>query len=272
MENKIHLHYIAYSSETLKDLPHDAELLNNLGNERPDWFEYWPMRQFLLSRNLQEDSFYGFFSPKFSQKTLLTFTEAKNIVAQHYETKDVILFSPQPDMGAFFLNVFEQNETFDPGFIDTCEAFFRHFGSEIPLRQLVMDSRTTVFSNYFVARPAFWREWLYWTEIIFAVCETGYPDSLQKQLTYATTYPGAVQRKVFFVERIASLLLTLQPHWRVHAANPFSMAWSASTKFRDYPTECYIHDALKIAFNDLQHSQYIEAFTNIRNKIFHKIN
>ena len=41
---------------------------------------------------------------------------------------DVLIFSPQPDMGALFLNVFEQAETFDPGMIATFEAVLTRLG------------------------------------------------------------------------------------------------------------------------------------------------
>ena len=264
MKSNIYLHHIAYSPETLAMVEPGYIILNNLDNKRPDWFEYWPIRNFLLNATMDENSFYGYFSPKFSSKTGLSYNNVLNCIEENIDRADVFLFSPQPDMGAFFLNVFEQGETFDPGLIATYEEFLRHFGQEIPLNNLIMDSRTIVFSNYFVARPKFWREWLRWNELLFLVCE-GPQTALQDKLRYRTTYPGAVERKVFLVERTASLLLKLQPQWRTYAANPFSMAWSMS-KFRDFPVECYIHDALKIAFNEQRYPQYIEAFSEIRNR------
>lgn len=264
MKSNIYLHHIAYSPETLVNAEPGYIVLNNLENKRPDWFEYWPIRNFLLNTEMDENSFYGFFSPKFSTKTGLNYTDVFNCIEDNIKQADVFLFSPQPDMGAFFLNVFEQGETFDPGLIAAYEEFLLHVGQAIPLRNLVMDSRTIVFSNYFVARPKFWREWLHWNELLFSICE-GPPTDLQNKLRYCTTYPGAVERKVFLVERTASLLLTLQPEWRTYAVNPFSMAWSM-TRLRDFPIECYIHDALKIAFNEQKYPQYIEAFSEIRNK------
>ena len=41
---------------------------NNIyGNK--SWFELWPILKFLEGRELEENTFYGFFSPKFSLKT-----------------------------------------------------------------------------------------------------------------------------------------------------------------------------------------------------------
>jgi hypothetical protein len=115
-----------------------------------------------------------------------------------------------------------------------------------------------------VARPAFWREWLALNEQLFAVCE-GQPNPLQQALTQPTTYPGGAQRKVFLMERVASLLLATQPHWRTQAANPFGFGWSMS-RFRQHPTEAIISDALKMAFRDQGYPEYMRAFASIRER------
>jgi hypothetical protein len=259
----VHLYQIAYSPQTLAALEPGYLLLDNLANERPDWYEYWPIRRFLLNETLDEQAFYGFFSPKFGRKTQLTHADVQRFVQQHAEQIDVALFSPQPDMGAFFLNVFEQGETFDPGLIEAFEGFLAEIGRPVPLRQLVMDSRQIVFSNYFVARPAFWRAWFELAERFFAVCE-GEATPLQRALTVATSYQGA-QRKVFLQERIASLLLTIEPRWRTKAADPFTMGWSTS-RFREHPTEAFISDALKLAFREQGFGEYLQAFAAVRQR------
>jgi hypothetical protein len=264
---KISLHQIAYSSATKAAVEPGYCVLDNLANERPDWYEYWPIRRFLLAESLDDSAMYGFFSPKFGSKTGLSHGDVATFVQRHAAEADVVLFSPQPDMGAFFLNVFEQGETFDPGLIDAYEAFLAHIGRPVPLRALVMDSRQTVFSNYFVARPAFWREWLALNEALFAVCESPDDSPLKSALTAPTTYPGpggAAQRKVFLMERAASLLLATQA-WRSVAHNPFGMGWSTS-RFREHPTEAYISDALKIAWRDQRYPQYLQAFATIRER------
>ncbi|MBI3368555.1 MAG: hypothetical protein HY021_08965 [Burkholderiales bacterium] len=260
----VHLYQIAYSEATRDALQPGFALLDNLANPRPDWYEYWPMRRFLLEQTLDEDAFYGIFSPKFSAKTSLSHAEVTQFVQAHAQQADVLLFSPQPDMGAFFLNVFEQGETFDPGLIDAYSAFLDAIGRPLPLRQLVMDSRHIVFSNYFVARPAFWREWLALNEAMFAFCE-GPDGAVKAGLTFATSYPPAVQRKVFLQERAASLLLATQPRWRSLAYNPFGMAWSMS-RFREHPTDAYISDALKRAWRDERYPQYLQAFVEVRER------
>ena len=259
----VHLHQIAYSPAALAAIEPGYLVLDNLANPRPDWFEYWPIRNFLLTQTLEEDAFYAFFSPKFGAKTSLNHAQVTAFVQAAAPTADVVLFSPQPDMGCFFLNVFEQAETFDAGLIDCYETFLATIGQAVPpLRGLVMDSRQIIFSNYFVARPAFWREWLALNEQMFAICE-GPQSALQQGLTHVTSYPGSAQRKVFLMERVASLLLTVQPQWRTKAHDPYGFGWSMS-RFRQHPNEAVISDALKIAYRDQGFPEYMEGFARIR--------
>ncbi len=263
----IHLYQIAYSQTTRATVEAGYQVLDNLANPRPDWFEYWPIRGHLLNQPLDEDSLYGFFSPKFGQKTGLRHADVQRFVAESAPNADVVIFSPQPDMGAFFLNVFEQGETFDPGLIAAYAQFLTDIGRPVELGQLVMDSRQISFSNYFVARPAFWREWLVVNEAMFEICE-GPDTALKTALCQDTSYnspAGAAQRKVFLVERVASLLLATQTQWRSVAYNPFNFGWSMS-RFREHPIEAYISDALKMAFRENKHPQYMEAFSAVRHR------
>ena len=259
---EVNLFQIIYSEQIAKTIDQTYKTLNNIQNERPDWFEYWPIRHFLLKTKLDESSFYGFFSPKFESKTNLKHDQVCEFVRANAPNADVFLFSPQPDMSAFFLNVFEQAELFDPGTIDAYEKFLNQIGRPTNLRSLVMDARQVVFSNYFVARPAFWREWLTLNEALFQLCEDD-TSSLGKELCHPSTYPGNVQRKVFLQERAASYLLSTQPHWRSMNYNSFGMGWSMS-RFREFPTEAIISDALKLAYKIHGHPEYLSAYAKVR--------
>jgi hypothetical protein len=267
----LHLHQIAYSAATQAAIPPGWLVLDNHANPRPDWFEYGPIRRFLLNQTLDDDAWYAFFSPKFCAKTGLSLQDVQQFVRAFEADTDVFLFSPQPDMGAFFLNVFEQAETFDAGLIDAYSAFLDHIGRPAPLRTLVMDSRQTVFSNYFIAKPAFWREWLALNEPLYAICEgpgEGSEAAIKASFTRPTSYSGpagAAQRKVFVLERAASLILATQPAWRSRAHNPYGFGWSTS-RFREHPTEAYISDALKMAWRDQRYPQYMQAFMAVRER------
>lgn len=261
----VHLFQIAYSAASLAAVEPGYAVLDNLDNLRPDWYEYWPIRRHLTTQPLDEDAFYGFFSPKFGEKTGLSHAQVTAFVQEAAADHDVMLFSPQPDMGAFFLNVFEQGEAFDPGLMAAVEGFLASIGRHDPIRSMVMDFSTIVYSNFFVARPAFWRAWLAFTEPFFALCEG--PDSaLKAECTKPTTYDAAApQRKVFIQERLVSLLLTTEPRWRTKAADPYRFAWSTS-RFRERPHDAVISDALKSAYLRHGFPEYLGAFATIRRR------
>jgi len=65
---QVKLFHIAYSEQTLAQVPAGFELFNNLNSERNDWREYWPIRNFLINNTLDDTSYYGFFSPRFLEK------------------------------------------------------------------------------------------------------------------------------------------------------------------------------------------------------------
>jgi hypothetical protein len=262
---EILLYQIVYSQKTLENISSGYLPLDNLDGARNDWREYWPIRKFLLSQALSDDCYYGFFSPRFQEKVGLNHAQVLDFIRASPSGTDLITFSPQPDMGAFFLNVFEQNDVFDNGFLSASEAFLSAVGVPMSLKSLVMDSRQIIFSNYFVARPAFWRVWLNLNEKLFAICE-GEDSAVKQLLVHATNYTGAVQRKVFLMERIASLLLTLNPAWKVHSYNTFACAWSAS-KLGSNKQDAVISDALKIAMREQGFPQYLSAFAAIRDKL-----
>lgn len=259
------LYQIAWSDAVMAQIEPGYGILDNRHDNRHDWREYWPMRRFLLGQALDADTYYGFFSPKFASKVGLSHGAVLDFIAAAPPGTDVFTFSPQPDMGSFFLNVFEQNELFDPGFTAASEAFLDAAGVPLALSNLVMDSRQIVFSNFIVAKPAFWRAWLDLNECLFAICE-GPETPLRAMLTHATTYPDAVERKVFLMERIASLILTINPAWKTCAYDTFRCAWSAS-KLGEQKLEAVISDALKIAMREQGFADYTNAFSIIRSRL-----
>lgn len=275
------IHQIIWKPAQREGLEAGYAVLDNTGNERPDWYEYWPIRRFWLSndspwaqafaRGELEDDYFGFFSPKFPSKTLLNFAQmSAQMQAGMAKKADVVVFSPQPDMAAFYLNVFEQQEAFDAGFLELSETFLRAAGRPQNLRTLVMDSQTTVFSNYFVAKGWFWREWLHLTEMLFDWAENPTED-WHHRLSQPTHYTHGAQTKVFLMERITSLLLVSLPQRPVvHAANPWPMAWSMS-RLREFPTEAVMSDALKIAMRQHGWAAYSAAFNTLRGQVLSRL-
>jgi hypothetical protein len=266
----IELYQVAYDERTRAMVEASGfRMLDNTAGERPDWYEYWPIRRFLSSRVLQDDTWYGFVSPRFGEKTGLGPREVESVVAglaAAGDPPDLVLFSPQPDMGALFLNVFEQGELFHPGFLRIAQQVVETLGIHVPLGTLVTDARQLVYSNYFVARKPFWDAWFRLTEAIFAMAEDP-AHELGRALTEATHYPGQAQQKVFMIERVASLMLATDPRWRAVPANTFRFAWSGFAAFNHDRDLAVISDALKMAFREHGWPEYITAFENLRKRI-----
>ncbi len=242
-----------------RDLDPGFLVLDNSENTRPDWFEYWPIRNFLLERTLDEDAYYGFLSPRFKEKTNLGAAAVHAIVHNADPSIDVILFSPSIHTSSYHLNVFAHGDSVHPGLLEISKRFFERIGRRTELDELVNDSRNTVTSNYFVAKPRFWRQWLAIGEALFTIAEAP-ADPLGAELRGPTAYRGTVdvQMKVFIVERIASWLLAVDRGFRTQVPDPFA------ARARVYKLPVAIAcDALKIAYATLGRAQYKEVFLMI---------
>src|SRR6202021_141107 len=174
-----------------EELEPGFEVLDNSGNERPDWFEYWPIRRFLLEEALDENAFYGFLSPKFKLKTSLSFDVVREFILAADAATDGRLLSPSIHNSAYYLKVFEHGDTEPPGLKNGAVRLFERLGLPGDLDSLVSDSRNTVHSNYFIAKPRFWRAWLAINEQMFAIAETP-GDPLGEALRAPTPYRGGL--------------------------------------------------------------------------------
>src|ERR1017187_214306 len=93
----LHIYQILNYYTSRQDLDPGFDVLDNSANERPDCFEYWPIRKFLLNEPLNEDAFYGFLSPKFRHKTNLSGALVRDFIERSAGTTDVFLFSPRSE-------------------------------------------------------------------------------------------------------------------------------------------------------------------------------
>lgn len=244
-----------YSKDT--DIDPAYRVLDNSANERPDWYEYWPIRRFLLNEQLNEDALYGFFSPRFKEKTNLSSSAVFDFIAEHGATADVVLFSPSIHLTAYYWNVFEYGEYCHPGLRLLAEKFFARIGRPSNLKDLVTYSRNEVYSNYFVATPRFWRKWLEITEQLIALAESP-TDPLGAELQQPTDYRGhrEAQIKIFIMERIPTWLLATEREYEIEVRDPFVV------RSRVYKLPAAIVcDALKISYvQSGRQPQYKELF------------
>ena len=258
--HSVHIFQILNHYTSREELDPGFQVLDNSANQRPDWYEYWPIRNFLLNEALDENAFYGFLSPKFKLKTNLSSADVSEFIAAADPATEVVLFSPSIHNSAFFLNVFEHGDAEHPGLLRVAGDFFARIGHPQRLEDLVSDSRNTVHSNYFIAKPRFWRAWLAITEQMYAIAESS-GDPLGAELSAPTQYRGRrnVHMKIFLMERLATWILITDPSFMARARDPFV----ARSRIYKLPV-AIICDALKIAYSTQGRGQYKDVFLLLR--------
>jgi hypothetical protein len=256
----VHIYQILNHYTRREELDPGFDVLDNSSNPRPDWFEYWPIRGFLRGEALDENAYYGFLSPKFRLKTGLSSAAVRDFLLSGQGAADVVLFSPSIHNSAYFMNVFEHGDFEHPGLKDAARRLFERLGLTCDLDALVSDSRNTVHSNYFIAKPRFWRAWLSINEQLFTIAEAP-DDPLGATLRAPAPYRGAlnVQMKIFVMERVATWLLMTDRSFAARARDPFV----ARSRIYKLPL-AVVCDALKIAFVTQGRTQYKDVFLLVR--------
>ncbi|MFL9925549.1 glycosyltransferase [Herbaspirillum lusitanum] len=242
--------------------------LEIVGNPRADWREYWAIRSYFLSQELNADEYYGFLSPIFHGKTGLQAQRVKG----HMDANpgaDVYTFSPTMSDAACYLNVFEQGNRRHPEMLPITVALMREVGLDVDIRTLINDFRSTVYCNYIIAKPVFWEKWFAITERMFDIAEAG-GNELARKLTEITDYgKSTVQMKVFIMERIGSLVLALMQE--LHVVNlPINAMSIGNPMFYPCRDEMVMLDALKVAYQHSRDEAYLKRFTNLRHEVLRR--
>jgi hypothetical protein len=265
MNTKIKIHQIYYDETSRKKVSQLFLPLDNLKNPRPDWYEFWVIRNFLLNNALDEDTWYGFLSPNFSFKSSLEPDFIINLLSQAPSEQEVMLFSYAWDQICYFKSVWEQGDLFHPGLIERSEQFFNTIGLDIQLSSLISLLSNSVFSYYFAAKKRFWLDWLAIADPFFHFCEKN-PD-FQTMTTYGLSHAPI---KTFIQERIPTLILSTR-NYNTACINPFEHAPLAiQLKNNDIDwlrkklTFCHF---LKSEYLRTQNSEFLTSFFKHRDEI-----
>lgn len=261
MNNKIFQIFYDCSSLASKDPGFIG--LDNTQNSRPDWFEYWSIRNYFKSHPPVDGVYYGFLSPKFYEKTGLTSFEVFNFIEE--ADADIISFSPYFDQAAAFLNIFEQAEVNHRGMQECMDLFFNYIN--LPNgREQVMTSDEFVFCNFFVAKKNVWNAWIEVSEGIFDVSECGvgrFSDLLNSEVFYLRSNISA---KIFIVERIISALILINKEWKIRSYNKLNLPFSQSL-VSSRVGDLLSLEASKIAFRKTNMVEHLNNFYTIRQRM-----
>ena len=208
-KKKIFLYQIFYDKTSRGLIEPGYIPLDNSLNERPDWYEFWVIRKFLRNSTLDKDSWYGFFSPKFKNKTGLNHQNVMNYILECEKKNDVIIFSHYCwDQIAYFQNPFFQGNFFHPGLLDLSQQFLDSLNINLKLNKMVTHSLSTVFGNFVVAKPNYWIKWLALADLFFDIVEqnkTEFANILNKKTSYGSKLVQA-PIKTFIQERFPSII------------------------------------------------------------------
>jgi len=202
----LRLYQIFYNEDTHLQLDPGFIPLDNSTNERPDWFEFWPIRSLLLNNDFADNTWVGVFSPKFFQKTGMRSHEVASAV--HQASTELVSFSPWFAHIALFKNIYVQGDNFHPGFMHVFKKCVTELGLDLRLLNQAMTAQQAIYSNYFVAPYRIWREWFELADAIYGMAED-HSHPLSVSLNCATVYGGqnTYPHKIFVLERVISLLI-----------------------------------------------------------------
>jgi hypothetical protein len=263
------LFQIFYNALTRQQLDAGFSPLDNSVGARPDWCEYWAIRQILLQPHFADHDYLGFFSPRFNEKTNC---RAQQVIA-HVGAGDaeVFSFSPFFDHSALHINPFEQGERFHRGLTDCMEQVLAYLGISFDVRDFVSDHTTTIFSNYFVARYDVWMIWFELAEKIFELCEQN-ASPLAQRLNAHTYHRGMVTTpmKVFVIERLITLVLETHHIAAKLCLNPLQtpLLFTGSERIVGGLAPC---DALKGQFRRTGNMMFLESYLNLRAQLLAQI-
>ena len=254
---------IFYDDASRQQLDPAFIALDNSGSARPDWFEYWPIRQTLLNSTFDDEEYLGFFSPRFYEKTRMLGTEVIERVSN--SKCEVINFSPFLNESALHPNSFYQADGSHPGCLKISQEYLDQAGIGIDLRQLIQDQTRTIFSNYFVARYRFWKKWMVLADQLFQTCEAR-DVPLAEKLNGGTLHRGkrSYQMKIFIMERIVSLALELE---NMNAETAIDHAKASTYGTGHIFNNFLVMDALKGQYLKTRSTYFLGIYLNMRKEV-----
>jgi hypothetical protein len=263
-----YLYQLGHAARSHPEADAGFTVLDSAAGERNDWGHYPPIRRFLLSTKLDEESYYGFFPSNFRHITGLDATGIRSLIEQRGGAADVISVSPFFDQMALYLNIVEQAGGNCAGGDDAIRECAALIAPEFRPDRHVTTSLDTIFRNCFVARPAFWAEWLRQCDLIFGRAEdSSTPLGRALNSAIARGTDGA-QLKALAIEQVASLLLWSQPEWIVSACDAMLLPLSrAPVAALVGMPDLIVLDSLKVAFARSGAELYLATFQQLRNKI-----
>lgn len=206
----LRLFQIYYRPEQQAQLDPAFEPYNNEGDKSP-LLEFNVFRKLAASELTRGAQLWGALSWKFSDKTGLSGTQLREIIASN-PGYDVYYCNPYPGIEGLYHNLWLQGETTHPNFLILCRDFFRSAGLDLAALEELQPSSQFAASNYFVATPAFWQRYLAFIETAVARAEQNMSDIAKAMIHSSAADERGLHAEAsylpFIIERLFGYFLT----------------------------------------------------------------
>ena len=210
---KIEIYQIYYNEATRQSLDPDFIPLDNTHGPK-EWYEFYPMLQFLNTHELDDDTYYGFLSPKFFEKTGVCGKDLHQIIQRHAidvdgNRVDVFLSSVGFNSLTYHQNVFYQGERNHPGFLSLMQLSLRKMGIFLDLKSMISTNYNSAFCNYVIAKKRYWQQWQKIANQFYALVENDQSE-IGRMLRQNTNYMAdPAPMRAFIQERFVSVVLAM---------------------------------------------------------------
>lgn len=206
---------VIYKTSQITEYP---KVLNDIQTkERKSYlFEYNPMISILQNGTYNDDDFIGIFSHKFSHKTLMSrHVLLRELEQRAYWNYDVIGLCDQNKKFIKKKRYYRYSEIVHPGFMELFEKICQE------LKLSIQEPKKIVYSNFFIAKYSFWKEYVIIIKKAIELMEGPYRDLAWKDSNYKSGLQQPELHKqtgldyypmhTFILERLLSAYLTTHP-------------------------------------------------------------
>ena len=269
------IHQIWYRDEQQPVLDGRLKHWDNRENLRPEWCEYWIMRQAYQQFEQHFDSLTGFFSWKFKEKLGIDVAQIEGLIQAH-PGADCYIFSPAVFQVAFYRNVWHQAEVWHPGMTRIAQNLLEALGHHIDLANSIDHHLSTAYANYWIGSRPFWQAYFNFMEPVFAHIEEkkDKPDSPFWQHRYGSTGgQGHVQSLPiipYLVERLFSVFVKQHPQFKI-VAWEFPLDVLQQRAFRA-ASMIPIANWCKLMYQQTQQELYLTFFAHLQGEMVRAVN
>jgi hypothetical protein len=227
----IAIQQIYFAEEQKETLEPAFTPLPNLDNPYPERREFFLYERFYQNKTHKLADLSGLVSHKFRQKTNLSgeaFVDWINANPGY----DAYFINPFPETVYWFFNIWEQGEKSHHGIMALAQEAFDTLGYPIKLKSFPRtDAQTTCFSNFWVATPKFWEDYM-----AFALPVYHYmlEPSRAARFFQNTYHDSNAEIFPFIIERLFTTFIVTRPDYKV-LGFPQPQGWAKKTTKRLVP-------------------------------------